>query len=165
MGKKRKSEGCGVDMTPMIDVVFQMIIFFIVTLQMTEAKDKDVILEYGPNGQAIETGSTEKKASVLIIDIGPRGRISVLNQQIELKQLDTMVRNRLRAQGDSFQIWIRGHHDVPHVYVKTVMDVCSNAGVGRVHIIAIKEARTESTRKHIRERQTYNQSKNNAQRR
>jgi len=165
MGKKRKSEGCAVDMTPMIDVVFQMIIFFIVTLQMTEAKDKDVVLEYGPNGEVIKEGSTERAASVLIIDVGPRGRVSVLNQQIEMRQLDTMVRNRLRAQGDSFQIWIRGHYEVPHSHIKNVMDVCSNAGVGRVHIIAIKEARTESSRQHVRDRQSYNQSRNNAQRR
>ena len=34
--KKPVSEGCAGDMTPMIDVVFQLIIFFIVTIKMDE---------------------------------------------------------------------------------------------------------------------------------
>ena len=32
MSKKRNSEGCETNMTPMIDVVFQLLIFFIITL-------------------------------------------------------------------------------------------------------------------------------------
>jgi len=150
--KRKKNEGCSVDMTPMIDVVFQMIIFFIVTLQMTEAKDREVVLEFGPHGQSIDMGSQEVKTSVLIIDIGPKGRISVFNNPVTMQQLDVMVRNRIRAQGNTFQIWIRADHNVLHGYVKSVMDTCSNAGVGRVHIIAVKDPRTEATRQSLRQR-------------
>ena len=45
MRRKRSSESCDIDMTPMIDVVFQMIIFFIVTMKMDENVNKDIILE------------------------------------------------------------------------------------------------------------------------
>ena len=150
--KKRKDGGCEVDMTPMIDVVFQMIIFFIVTLQMTEAKDKQVILEYGPNGEVIKEGSQERRTSVLIVDIGPTGRISVLNNPTTMAQLDTMVKSRLRAQGNTFQVWIRGDYRVQHGYVKSVMDTCSNAGVGNVHIISVSDPRTEPTKQSLRAR-------------
>ena len=36
MSNKRKVEPAEMNMTPMIDVVFQMIIFFVVTLKMTK---------------------------------------------------------------------------------------------------------------------------------
>ncbi len=37
-------------MTPMIDVVFQLIIFFVVTLKMTTDVNPDIVLEDGKNG-------------------------------------------------------------------------------------------------------------------
>ena len=36
MSKRRELETAEMNMTPMIDVVFQMIIFFVVTLKMTD---------------------------------------------------------------------------------------------------------------------------------
>ena len=47
---RRASEQCEMDMTPMIDVVFQLIIFFVVTLKMTADFNKDIILEDGKHG-------------------------------------------------------------------------------------------------------------------
>ena len=38
------------DMTPMIDVVFELIIFFVVTLKMATDKDETVRLEDGKHG-------------------------------------------------------------------------------------------------------------------
>ena len=50
MSKKRDSSGCDVNMTPMIDVVFQLIIFFVVTLKMSDDKDTTIKLEDGKAG-------------------------------------------------------------------------------------------------------------------
>ena len=50
---KPKSEECAMDMTPMIDVVFQLIIFFVVTLKMTDDTNKDIILEEGKDGETL----------------------------------------------------------------------------------------------------------------
>ena len=53
MGKAKKERiaaGCAVDLTPMIDVVFQLIIFFIVTMQAQKEENKDIILEPAPYG-------------------------------------------------------------------------------------------------------------------
>ena len=47
---RRVSEQCEIDMTPMIDVVFQLIIFFVVTLKMTSDINPDIELEDGKNG-------------------------------------------------------------------------------------------------------------------
>ena len=47
---RRSSEQCEIDMTPMIDVVFQLIIFFVVTLKMTTDVNPDIVLEDGKHG-------------------------------------------------------------------------------------------------------------------
>jgi Biopolymer transport protein len=147
MGKRKESEGCALDMTPMIDVVFQLMIFFIVTITMSEAKDETVRLELGPTGPEIETGG-EAQSSALIIDISEKGRVSINNMTYDTRLLRTAIRNRVKRAGnaDAFQIWIRGDARVRHIFVKNVMDICTDEGVSRVHFIAVKDVRTEKTR-------------------
>ena len=50
---KKSNKQCETDMTPMIDVVFQLIIFFIVTIKMDEKKE-DIELEKSPHGPEIK---------------------------------------------------------------------------------------------------------------
>ena len=47
---RKKHENPQLDMTPMIDVVFELIIFFVVTLTQATAKDETVKLEDGKHG-------------------------------------------------------------------------------------------------------------------
>ncbi len=138
--RKRKSEGGDVDMTPMIDVVFQLIIFFIVTITMTEAKDDTIRLELGLHGQEVETG--EASASAIIIDVNQRGRISVGNTTLSQADLARIIRGRLSRMGNTFQVWIRGDARAQHDMIRQVMDTCTALGVGRVHFVAVKDART-----------------------
>ena len=50
MAKKPNNEDVSLDMTPMIDVVFQLIIFFVVTLKMTDNRQAEIKLEDGVHG-------------------------------------------------------------------------------------------------------------------
>ena len=47
MSKRRPSDGGEMNMTPMIDVVFQLIIFFVVTLKLSKEENPDIDLENG----------------------------------------------------------------------------------------------------------------------
>lgn len=147
MGKRKESEGCALDMTPMIDVVFQLMIFFIVTITMSEQKDESVRLELGPTGPEIETGG-DAQSSALIIDINEKGRVSFNNRTLDANRLRNSIRTRVKRAGnaDSFQIWIRGDARVEHRFVKNVMDICTDEGVSRVHFIAVKDIRTKESR-------------------
>lgn len=127
-------------MTPMIDVVFQLIIFFIVTITMSEAKDETIRLERGRYGQEIETG--EAAASAIVIDVNQRGRISIGNTTLTQDRLREIIRGRLNRMGNTFQVWIRGDARAQHDMIRTVMDSVTALGVGRVHFVAVKDART-----------------------
>ena len=58
---RRAQENPALDMTPMIDVVFELIIFFVVTLTQCNAKDETIRLEDGRYG--IELTPDEMPAS------------------------------------------------------------------------------------------------------
>ncbi len=147
MSKKRSSEECPLNMTPMIDVVFQLIIFFIVTINISDAKDTSVQLEFGKDGQEVETGA-DANVSALIIDINKEGRASIANMTVREDGLRQILRKRFARQGSSFQVWIRGDYRTKHVDVRKVMDICSSEGIGRVTFLAVKDARTDGSRKY-----------------
>ncbi len=127
-------------MTPMIDVVFQLIIFFIVTITMSEAKDDTIRLELGQNGQEVETGGDT--ASAVVIDVNRNGRISISNTTLSLPRLREIIHGRLNRMGNTFQVWIRGDARAQHDMIRKVMDTCTELGVGRVYFVAVKDART-----------------------
>ena len=47
---RKTQENPALDMTPMIDVVFELIIFFVVTLTEAQKKDETIELEDGQHG-------------------------------------------------------------------------------------------------------------------
>ncbi len=75
MAKKPNNADASLDMTPMIDVVFQLIIFFVVTLKMTDDKDTTIKLEDGNHG--IVLTQDELPPSQLTIDVAKTGRVSL----------------------------------------------------------------------------------------
>ena len=157
MSKKRQTEGCETNMTPMIDVVFQLIIFFIVTINIADAKDESVQLELGSKGEEIDTNK-EVGSAALIIDVNRFGQISIAgrgeggvgmpatarrgNFGLRISTVRMAVREGYKKYGKQFQVWIRGDANATHKYIQKVMNVCSSEGVARVSFIAIKEAKT-----------------------
>lgn len=128
-------------MTPMIDCVFQLIIFFIVTFNLSDAKDPDVRLEMGPHGQEIE--SDDSNRSALVIDVNRRGRISINDVPFNANGLRRVVLGRRNRYGANTQIWIRGDARASHDMIRRVMDVCTASGVAKVSFVAVKDPRTD----------------------
>ena len=92
--KKRKNEDVSLDMTPMIDVVFQLIIFFVVTLKMTDDKDTSIKLADGRNG--IVLTQDELPPSQLTIDVAKSGRVSMSNITMSDAMVVDAVKKRVR---------------------------------------------------------------------
>ena len=135
--KKPKNEDVSLDMTPMIDVVFQLIIFFVVTLKMTDDKDTSIKLADGRNG--IVLTQDELPPSQLTIDVAKSGRISMSNITMSDAMIVDAVKKRVRAYGTDFPCMIRADRETPHMYVAKVMNLCAAAGMWKVSFVAIQE--------------------------
>ena len=141
MSKKRDNEGCDLNMTPMIDVVFQLIIFFIVTLNMAEAKNEDIKLAMGPNGPEIDTDDPMSSLR-LVIEVDKKGRISIGNVAMTREQLKAMLQRRYNQYG-VFPVMIRGDGKARHRHIRAAMDTVTECGIGRVSFVAIKEKKAK----------------------
>ena len=135
----KKREDAQIDLTPMIDVVFQLIIFFIVTIKM-EQEYADIELEPAYNGPAIEDDASPL---TIEIEVDRRGWISIHNAQMTRQQLYNMMKGRFKQHGP-FPVLIRADWRARHKDVRSVMDICANVGIWRINFAAVKEYKVGS---------------------
>jgi biopolymer transport protein ExbD len=131
------NEQCELDMTPMIDVVFQLIIFFVVTLKMTSDSNPDIVLEDGKDGVTLTQDNMPP--STLEIEVDRRGRISIHNATLSDGMLYTIIKNRINRFGNEFPCMIRADRRTEHAKVKKVMDICTHAGLWKLSFVAVQE--------------------------
>ncbi len=134
--RKRATEEMGINMTPMIDVVFQLIIFFIVTLQL----DRDMLNEQIQLAEAPHSPAQEKREPrTVIIEIDQHGRISIGSAQFTPRQLQGLLRGTVARHGTRVPILIRADEDTNHEHIRRVMDACTSVGLWRLQFAAIKQ--------------------------
>ena len=142
---RKSQENPQLDMTPMIDVVFELIIFFVVTLTEAQRKDETIELEDGKHG--IVLVPEELPPTHLQIDIAsrdkrgkrlPRGRISMGDREITPEEIGRRVKERMRKVGE-FPVLIRADYDVRHEVVARVMNACTANGIWKISFMATAE--------------------------
>ena len=145
---RKSQENPALDMTPMIDVVFELIIFFVVTLTEAQKKDETIELEDGQHGIAltpeelppthmqIDIASRDKKGKTL-----PRGRISMGDREITPDEISRRVKERMRKVGE-FPVLIRADYNCRHEVVARVMNAVTAAGIWKISFMAVGEDRT-----------------------
>ncbi|MBR1586756.1 MAG: biopolymer transporter ExbD [Kiritimatiellae bacterium] len=139
MAKKPNNEDVSLDMTPMIDVVFQLIIFFVVTLKMSDDKDTTIKLEDGKAG--IPLTQEELPPSQLTIDVARNGRVSLSNITLSDQMLAQKIQERKARYGTEFPCMIRADWRTKHRDIARVMNICTANGVWKLSFVAIKEAK------------------------
>jgi biopolymer transport protein ExbD len=147
---RRPQENPALDMTPMIDVVFELIIFFVVTLTEAQKKDETIELEDGKHGIAlvpeelppthmqIDIASHDKKGNRLKV-----ARISMGDHTLTPDEVQRRVAERKkRLGGAEFPILIRADFDTAHRDVARVMNACTAAGIWKLSFMAVGEDKT-----------------------
>jgi len=142
MGKRSSTEQCELDMTPMIDVVFQLIIFFVVTLKMTTDVNRDIILEDGKDGVTLT--QENMPPTTLEIEVDRRGRISIHNATLSESLLRDLLRARVNRHGNQFPVLIRADRRTQHEKVRRVMDICTATGIWKLSFVAVQEHKSQN---------------------
>ncbi len=121
-----------VDMTPMIDIVFQLLIFFLTTAQLAQLSLAEVDLP-SERGEA----SDQEMDAGLIINILADGTIVVAGQPTDLVALSLMAESLLaESSGRERPIrpLVRADRAAPANALNLTLRALQNAGVGAVRI-------------------------------
>ncbi len=119
-----------INLTPLIDVVFLLLIFFMVSTTFTRESEISVDL---PEATA---KAQQQDEHPLEITIDAQGRFYVNRQLVVNKQLDTLVRALRKVMGDGPPppLVINADAQTPHQYVVTAMDAARHVGIVRLSL-------------------------------
>lgn len=133
---RKKPEDMAVNMTPMIDVVFQLIIFFVTTVDLeNKALETKVRMAMAPHGPVEQ----KKDPRTIMVDVDDQGNFSIAHTRISLGVLRNILKKAVAEYGQTTPVVIRGDIKTRHEYIKAVMDACASAGLWKVKFAAIKE--------------------------
>lgn len=133
------SQGVGINMTPMIDVVFQLIIFFLVSSHLVKQETQlDLPLPAASSGAEDEPADRP----LITINVLGDGRLLSAGRELSLPDLEARLRERKSRHGEELEVRIRCDRGVPYGKLQPVMLACTRAGLWNVTYAVIKREET-----------------------
>jgi biopolymer transport protein ExbD len=120
------SEDMEIDITPMLDVVFIMLIFFIVTASFVKESGIEV------NRPDASTSTAKPRASILVA-INDMGEVWINKRKIEEGQVRANI-ERLHAENPQGSVVIQADEEAKTKILVAVMDAAREAGVNDVSL-------------------------------
>ena len=113
-----------IELTPMIDMVFLLLIFFLVatTFHQTE-REMQIALPFASSSAPISAMLQE-----VIINVDMDGQIIVGGRRIEADELRSMVVNAVSVNPEQ-KVTVRGDRRTAYSNIVTVLDICKGAGI------------------------------------
>jgi len=123
-----KASSSFVDVTPFLDTIFNLLIFFALSLNFISNPGIKVDL---PKSSAQEIARKEKDITVLIT---PKQEVYLNDKQVVVAALPDLLKQTAKGNNDT-QVLIQADQSVPHGVVVTVMDAARTAGLSKLAII------------------------------
>jgi biopolymer transport protein ExbD len=126
--KKRARRESLIDISPMMDMVFILLIFFIVTSTFTRETGIDVTKPKASSAKELAKES-------ILIGITRQGTVHINETQVNLSSLQTILK-QMMAESPDRPVIIVSDRDAPSGAIVDVLDECNIAKVRKVSISA-----------------------------
>ena len=122
-------ENFQLNLTPLIDVVFLLLIFFMVATSFLDPeKEINIDLPQAQSGEALSETPDE-----LVINVLKDGRLIVSGGELDRAGLKSALLRAARVNPET-PVTIRGDRQVAHEHVVQVMDACGLAGLTNLSV-------------------------------
>ena len=126
--RNREEEDASIDMTPMLDIVFIMLIFFIVTTSFV--KEAGIQVNKPEANQA-----TKEPSANIFIAIRDNGEVWMDKRQVDVERVGANL-ERMLAEQPTDLVVIQADKEAQHGRVVEVMDQVKEAGIDKISIAA-----------------------------
>jgi len=142
----KRSDGISsASLSSMIDIIFLLIIFFVITASFDrEQLDSKITLPQVNSGIAIKSLPTEK----LMINISSNGTVKVGFHTMPITDVKNKLENLLYSASSgnaNVSIIINGDRSTKHHYISTVLDAIAQSGYDKVQISALISEKSGGT--------------------
>ncbi len=130
MARKAELGDVQTPISSLIDVVFLLIIFFVVTAaQDKEIQDEKVILADAPHGKPL----VKKDPLSVIINVRQDGVVTIAGRIVSIGDMTSILSVQANKYGyENVPIIIRGDRMVQHGYIKRVLEAIKDTRLYRV---------------------------------
>ena len=121
-----------IDFVPMVDVLFNLLIFFLLATSMAQAeREMSIALPHAASSGPISMAMRE-----LIINVHADGAIEVAGKVISDEDLSAMIRSAVNGNPDQ-KVSVRGDRNASYASIAAVLDTCKGAGVQQPYLETI----------------------------
>lgn len=118
-------EGPAIDLTPIIDMVFNLLIFFLIASSFQQVeREMQVAL---PHARA--SGPLSVAMREIVINVTADGQAIVSAKPVSDADLDALLRDAVAVNPEQ-KVNVRGDRAAAYGDVARVLDICKHAGIG-----------------------------------
>lgn len=130
--RRQKLDEAGVNLTPLIDVVFLLLIFFMVSTTFTRETQLKIDLPEAASGETVESPDLQQ----IELTISASGEVAINDKVLIEATLDKLksALQRESAGDTSLPVIITADAQTPHQSVITVMDAAGQLGFSRLRL-------------------------------
>ncbi len=129
--KKKSADNVALEMTPMIDVVFQLLIFFIVTLKQEDILSNLEALRPQPD----PTPPIDTPPEPITVSIGRQGFFFQGTIMTEERLKDNLL--KIARLNPNSTIIIKCTGDSPHGLLVRALDTCNSVGLRKLSVFSL----------------------------
>ena len=130
---KHKADDAKIDLTPMLDVVFILLIFFVVTATFLS---ETAINAASSDNNSNETPPTDDDKKNILFEIGPNNEIILNGNPRPI--IETQIRSnidQLKAENPAASVIIQPDDDSDVATLVMIMDAARQAGMANISIV------------------------------
>jgi biopolymer transport protein ExbD len=140
--KARRTYGCEINMAPMIDIVFQLIIFFMIATQFVRMEVEELTLPEARTTRAKQ----EMAGGTLIVNVCQDGRTVVGGQDQSDDTLQVLLADARKDRPvEEVSVLVRGDRSAPWKSVAAVLRACASCGIAQVRVAALEPQAQEGS--------------------
>lgn len=130
----KEDAGPSIELTPLIDMVFLLLIFFLVaTTFQQEEREMQIALPFAQASGPLSTMLRE-----IVINVDEEGGIFVGGRRMELADLRGLIGEAVKGNPDQ-KVSVRGDRATAYSNVVRVLDICKAGGIQEPYLDTVLE--------------------------
>lgn len=132
-----RASGAGLDinMTPLVDIVFLLIVFFVVSSHLAK---QEIQLQLDLPGASSARRAASAHARRLVVNVLPEGQLMLAGRAVTVDELEKMVEYEQRRSKELLEVRIRSDRNVPYELIEPVLVACARGGVWNVSFAVVE---------------------------
>ena len=125
-----RSYGVQFNLTPMIDIVFLLIIFFLVASHLSGSENQEAIQLAKAAGGTFNAPESPRR---IVVTVTAQGQLLIGGQLVTIADFATQIRPAENEKTDQdLEIRLRADKRVPYELVEPLLIECAKAGISRI---------------------------------